>query len=248
MALTANIALAGTGLCGAAPVLVVAGRRVTSDVTVSPADWGKQPCNTTPGAKGVIVSNYTTANLTWTASLGPTSGFTIVNSPNLVGPGNATTPSAATITVAPKPLGANVGALNDQLVVNLGSAITGVSGPRNVPLKVDVRGPVIALMPASITNFASDGNTVDTKSFTVSNTGNEDMYFRWALAATSQSWSYNAPNFVNAGGKQDGNVSFKAGGPGTYNATLTPSRFTSFLFSGPAACNAMTPLQLTGKR
>lgn len=247
-ALTATIKPNSTKFCGAPPVLTVSGRRVTSDVTINPADWGKQSCNTTPGSKDVVITSYANAIVNYTVALGPASAFTIQSEGPLAVAAAPTPdkPMTAVIRIAPKQLGGTAPLLDvkELLAVVLGSTAPGVSGRRDLPLHVETRGAIVTITPAAL-SFTSNGTKTDSKSFKVENTGNDSMFLNWKLTSSGGAWTYSPPGYVGAGAAATASVDFKAAQNGTSTATLTPSQ--PFLL-GVAACKPLVSVSLSGQK
>ena len=252
--LTATIKPNQAKFCGPSPILTVTGRRVTSDVTLSTADWGKQSCLSTPNGKDIVITNYANAVLNYTVELPAPSAFRIVNSgPLLVAAApTETTPQTATIRVAPNKLPgtAPLPDIKELLGVMLTSSTQqGIAGRRDVALHVNVRGVIVNINPATLT-FTSTGAATDTRPFTVENTGNEGAFLNWDFRRTSAggatSWAYNGPGSVGGPGTANGTVDFKGvGDAGTSTATLTPSQ--PFFPSSPE-CKQLGDLTLSGTK
>jgi hypothetical protein len=248
--LTATVKPKETSFCGAVPTLTLTGRRVTSDVTVSPADWGKQGCSTTPSARNIVITNYATAVVTYSLAPAAMSAFTILDEgPLVIAAGTPTAPATATLKVAPKtlPTTAPLPDIKELLKVQLASSAPGVSGSRAVPLHVEVRGAIVTINPPSL-SFNSTG-VVDRRSFTVANAGNESVYFNWAFARTPPSggspWAFSTPGSVAAGATANGSVDFTGLQQGLSTATLKPSQ--PFILNVPE-CKPMGILALSGTR
>jgi hypothetical protein len=245
--LSATIKPGTTKFCGPPPILTVSGRRVTSDVTVNPADWGKQGCGTTPGAKDIVITNYASAAVTYSVPTPPVA-FTIVNvGPLLVAAApSSTQPQTASIRVQPKTLGVTAPLLNvnELLGVMLASTAPGVSGKRDVPLHVDTRGAIVTVAPASLA-FSSDGTKTDTKTFKLDNAGNESVFLNWSIQRTGGTWDPKPPGYVGSGGSANGSVGFTAAQSGTTNATLLPSQVP---FLTVTACSRLPNIALSGTK
>ncbi|CAN5826231.1 hypothetical protein BH11MYX4_BH11MYX4_56450 [soil metagenome] len=251
-ALSGTIKPTTTKICGAPPILTVSGRRVTSEVTVNPADWGAQSCGTTPASKNVVITNYANAIVTYTIDQGASPSFvaTDMSGGSVPAAPNPQTPQTGTIRVVPKPLAtaAPLPNVNEKLGVVLGSTGPGISGRRDVALHVDTRGAIVTITPATLA-LTSDGSNTDSKPFTVTNTGNELVYLNWSFQRTNAkgatSWSYSTPNFLAAGGSGNGKVDFKGVDQGDATATLTPSQ--PILFRAPE-CKPLGSLAVTGTK
>ncbi len=252
-ALEATITPVTTKLCGAAQILAVSGRRVTSQVTINPADWGKEDCNTTPKARSVTITNYANAEVRYTLALPTNSAFVIVTpGPGVVAPApSPDKPQTTILEIAPKRLGttAPLPDVREVLGVTLDSSAPGVSGRRDVPLHVETRGAVVTLTPVAL-SFSSDGATSDTRSFTVTNAGNEPLGLSWSLTATSGSgssaWTYSAPGSVSPGASLVGSVTFRTSDIGLSTGTLTASQSLFSLLTGVASCQPLSPINLSG--
>lgn len=251
--LTATIKPKETAFCGAPPILTVTGRRVTSDVTLSTADWSKQGCNSTPNSKDIVITNYGAAIVNYTVTPATPSAFKIEDEGphTLLAAATPSTPTTAKIRVSPNKLPgvAPLPNIIENLIVQLSSSAPGVTGPRTVVLHVDVRGVILTLNPATLA-FTSTGAATDRKTFAVENTGNEGLYLNWDFSRTSPSgatsWSYNAPGSLGGPAVANVSVDFKGvGDAGVSTATLTPSQ--PFLFASPQ-CKSLGSVSLTGTK
>jgi hypothetical protein len=251
-ALTATVTPMQASFCGPAPALQLKGRRVTTDVTVSPADFGKQPCNTSPAAKAVVISNYSASVLTYSLAASAAPSFTIVDQAGgSVAPAlPAGSPATANILVTPKklPASAPLPNITEQLVVQITSTAPGASGPRNVLLHVDVRGAIISATPSNLA-FISTGPLVQ-KTFTVTNTGNELVYFNWPLTRTGgggpNPWTISAPSTLAGGASGVATVGFKGSTSGSTTATVKPGQLA--IFGAVAECQPLPSIALTGTK
>ena len=224
--LKSTIKPAITALCGASPVLVATGQRVTSDITVSPLDWGGQACGTTPVPQNVTIKNYANVGASYAIDTATTPSFDVTDmSGGTIGPATGSTaPATAIIQVAPKKLAITAPLPNttEILGVNLTSTAPGAAGRRTATLHVDTRGAILVFTPAALT-FTDYGS----KSFTVSNTGNESLSFLllWNLQGGGSSWSGSGPSFLSAGAVGNGTITYKAGGASGESTTkLAPSQ------------------------
>ena len=261
-ALTETIKPKETKFCGAPPILTMTGRRVTSNVTLSTGDWGRQDCNSTPKSKDIVITNYANAVVTYSVQPVAGSAFTILDEgPHSIALApTAASPQTAAIKVVPKPLPATAPLpnLSELLGVTLASTAPGINGRHDVTLHVDVRGAIITITPAALT-FTSTGAASDRKTFTVENTGNEGAYLSWSLNRTStnggSSWSIGAPQGIggsSTGAKvtTNGTVDFQppaAAGVevGLATATLTPRQP---FYSNAAECKSFGSVTLTGNK
>lgn len=240
-------------LCGSPQILTVSGRRVTSEVTINPADWGKENCNTNPESKTITITNYSTSEVRYSLTLQANSAFTIVSAgPGIVNAAaSADAPQVASVEIVPKRLKATapLQEVNELLGVTLESDAPGVSGLREVPLHVDVRGAILVITPASL-SFRSNGTLSDTRSFNVTNAGNKSIGLSWNLAATSATgktgWTYSAPSILSPGASLEGAVTFKTSEVGTSTATLTASQSIFSLVTGEVLCQPPAPIALSG--
>ena len=249
-ALTSTIKPNTTKFCGPSPLLTVSGRRVTSDVTLSPADWDKQDCNSSPPPKDILITNYANAVVTYSLKPAAGSAFTILDEgPHSIAAAQSpASPQTATIRVAPKTLGNTAPLKNiiEMLGVVLNSTAPGVSGSKDVPLHVDTRGAIVTITPTAIA-LSSDGSTADTKSFQVTNTGNGSIAMSWNLAQVSGAgmWAQSSPALVGGGGNASGTVSFKSTQPGSASVSLTATRIAVF---SAALCQPIPVVTLTGTK
>lgn len=239
-------------LCGTAPSLALDGKRVNSTVTLSSGDFGKVNCASQNATKDIVISNYSGAMLSYSASLAATSAFTIVSgAAGMIPPGSSTTPSTKAVKVQPKPFGTNLAAIAEDLTID----ITGVAAPdggvRKVPLKVQPRGAIVTFTPQpQKLAFTSDGTTTDTKTFTAQNTGNDTIYIYWDFERTvgGPAWTYDPPSSLQPGQTRTGSVGFKPSTQGDNQAKLTPYRTTDIFGNGAASCTPLTPFALQGTK
>lgn len=233
-------------LCGAPPTLTLKGRRVNSNVTISSGDWGSVKCTTPVGAKDIVVSNYSPAQLTYTAALQATSAFTITSGASgtlLAGSGGA--PTTAAIKVVPKPISGFAALVQENLTVTVSGIAPPEGGPRTVPLRIDVRGAVLTYTPAQILDFMSDGVATDTRTFSVKNSGNETIFLSWDLEQAVAAWEGITPSPLAPNETRNGSLSYKPPTGGTHTAVLKPRGTIGPL--GPSICGPST-LSLQGKR
>jgi len=239
-ALSSTIKPTITKVCGAAPSLVASGQRVTSDITVSPIDWGKQDCGTLPGPRDVVIKNYANFTASYAIDTAASPSFVAVDKSigTIAAATVATTPAVATIQVTPKRLATTAPLPNvtEQLGIVISSGAPGASGRRNAALHVDTRGAIITFTPATVA-FTADGS----KSFTVDNTGNENVLLYWDLQRATGAWSGGGPGIVNGGASGTGTFTLKNGNAGD-TARLVP---TQVLFTGKAECKPMGSVSAT---
>lgn len=210
--LSATLTPTVTGnVCGAVKPLDVQGRRVSLDVTISPGDFGQQPCLSQPAPKSVVISNYSGNVLNYAATLPGGSAFSIASGGSDTIPAGSTgTPATRTVVVNAPALGGSVAPLADALTITITGIAAPAGGARNVPLNIDVRGVILGVTPAQITNLKSNGTYYDVKSWTMSNTGNVEARLSWGLTRTKgdRAWFLYPPGRVSAGGNATGQVLF----------------------------------------
>lgn len=243
--LTSTIKPAITALCGTPPALIATGQRVTSDITLSPIDWGEQACGTIPGAQNVTIKNYANVGATYTVDKTAIPSFDATDLSNgTIGPAvSPSVPASATIQVTPKKLATTAPLPNtsELLGVVLTSAAPGAAGRRTASLHVDTRGVILTFTPAALT-FTDNGS----KGFTVTNTGNENLSFLllWPLQGASNVWSGSGPTFLNAGASANGTITYKSAGPGETTAKLGPSQTVN----PKPACPSLGVVTATGNK
>lgn len=215
-------------VCGAPLSLAASGRRMSYDVTIGSGDFGKIACNTAaPASKEIVISNYSSKTLTWTTA--PPAQFTIVSGAiGSIPAGTSNTPTTGTIVVAPKPIGQTIGNVSEDLSITIDGIAPPSGGLRKTTLRYDVRGAIITVSPTLLGGFRDPWGwySYDTKSFTVSNTGNESIALDWTFERTAgdSAWVQAPPSSVNAGASQRGQMSFNAQGSCPCEAKLTPTR------------------------
>lgn len=246
----------GVAVCGALPSLTLTGARITSDVTVSSADWGTQRCRDNTGPRDVTITNYTQSPITYDATLPVGSKFRIVSlgSKAVAAAGSqGTNPKTEKIVVQPiLPYDSNVGVFQDALaVVITGPPANAGGGLRPTPLKVDVRGAVITATPPTF-SFSSDGTSADSKPVVLKNVGNENILLQWSIERVSGGDGYSGalPSSMIAGQTFNGTLSFKSQQAGTSVSKIRPEKHFSYVFNGPGPdlCNPVATLDLTGVR
>ena len=245
--LTSTIKPAITALCGAPPILVATGQRVTSDITVSPIDWGGQACGTTPGPQNVTIRTSASVGASYMVDTSATPSFDVtdMSGGSINAAASPAAPATATIRVAPKKLAitAPLPNVTEILGVMLTSAAPGASGRRTATLHVDTRGVILTYAPATLT-FNDNGK----KSFTVSNVGNESLplfQLRWSVQGDGNIWSGDGPGFLNAGTSGNGSITYKSAGPGETTAKLSASQFT---FTPKPECPSLGFVAATGSK
>jgi len=226
--------------CGELPKLTLRGTSVNQDVTVNPVslDFGEVDCVSPGGAtKTITVSNYASAPATFTVSAPPASWFTVAADDTTVPAANGTTPSTRTITVALKPVGADIGSHAEPIAIDVTSPI---SKQTTVTASVKSVGGVIVAVPKTLSGFRPD----DTRSFGVRNTGNKYVYVRHvssnpdAFAVTSSTdetaLSPGVPLFVSV------DVQFVSQTNGSHQAQIKSEKTTPPLLipAGGNVCRA----------
>jgi hypothetical protein len=246
--LTADLTTqAGGPICGSVPALPVRGQRVNLDVTISPADFGDVTCKSSPTqTRDVVISNYSTSVLTYTASLdkGTSSAFTIVSATaGTVNAGSSATPATASVTVGMKPVGATVGALAETVSIDIMGVPAPAGGKRPANATATVRGAVLAIAPSDLTGFARG----QVKNFTLSNTGNADVnvitttFVRDTGTTQKPAWYTSFPSSVTGAAQRTGTIQFMPGTTdhGTYAGTYTVG-------SPSTICNGPVTLHVQG--
>ncbi len=257
MLLSTNIKPNASGLCTAAPAIAVSGRRISSDVIVSGADWGKRDCYTNPtDTRSILIKNYFNKEVTWTV---PTPGtFTLANGvttgtvPAAVG----TTPGTVNIPYKPPALQGPV-PVTESVKVNITGEGLGApgAGDHDVALKVDVRGALVELVPvdASLSFKAAQGGS-DSEAYQIKNTGNEPAWLAWSFKRTNgpAAWAdLPQETYTDAARTTNELIRYQPTGyaeDGSANtATLTPAQRNG----SKKICNADTALKvvnLTGNK
>jgi hypothetical protein len=189
-------------LCGTTTPILVTGRRVSLDVTVSPADFGQQPCNSQPAPRNIVITNYTATALTYTTTA-PNDFVVVSGGSGSVAAGSSSAPQTAMIAVQPNPLGAApLGARTpENFTITIPQLPPPSGGARTVPATVDVRGAIIAANPTSITNFQSNGMYLDVKSLKLTNSGNEALGVAWSYSRPQgdAAWYKSFPTSLSVG-------------------------------------------------
>ena len=241
---TTLVPIVPASLCAPAPPVNVSGQRVNTTVTVSGADWGKQDCNSAPtAARNVVVRNYSNKEVKWTITAPPTR-FTLGSAATtgIVPPAtdNGAVPGAAEIPFKAPELGAEPKPLTDSVTVRIestaGPPLAAPSGgDHTVPLRVDVRGAVVAIAPTQLAFVARRGQSSSTKVFSITNTGNEPAVLAWTFARTAggPAWVGTPQSTSTSPGKTTNvGIRYQPSTAPPNTATLTPSRA-----GGGAICN-----------
>lgn len=220
------------GLCAAAPIMTVTGQRVVNTLTVTGADWGKRDCNTTTSEeRAVVVRNYASKPLRWTVKTAPTRYRLVGASTGIVDVGNGTTPGEANIAFTAPAFGSTLGPLTETVTVAIenynGSNLEApVIGERQVALRSDVRGAIVALSTTELT-FVADIGSSTTQPLVIRNTGNEMASLTWAFARTAgqPAWTGLPSTTLTLNGLTSTiMLGYTPTGDPPNAATLTPSR------------------------
>lgn len=227
----------GPGACGAAPTLEMRGQRIDTNVTIGLTEWGDVDCNGTPGPRYAVLTNYSTSQITYEASLGA-GPFTILDGTGAGTVGPATGAGGSTPTTKDIKIGVVPGSVPGQkevtltVLVNKGQAN---ASTRTAKVRAKVNGAVLVMNPASLA-FTSDGITIDTKTVNVTNTGT--TIYAPTPNTPSDKGGFSAPTPVVFGsGTTVTSVSFKAAAAGTSTGTLS---FAPSIFSGTVICSQTT--------
>jgi hypothetical protein len=238
----------GSGHCGDKPTVSIAGLRVNTDVTLSTADFGPQPCGAAGGpTRDVVITNYASTALTYTASLPATSPFTITaGAQGTLAAASPSTETTAAITIGLGPTGTALGVVEEMLTVEISPLAPPDGGARTAKVRLDVRGALVTVTPESAT-FRSDGKKTDRKTFTFENQGNEQIRLGYAIDARDRTlWSIDTElQDVPAGQTRAVVVGFKAeakGGDENYSATLEVTAASG------VACQPLPQPKLLGEK
>jgi hypothetical protein len=211
--------------CGPRPKVDVAATRVNTDVTLSVADFGPQPCGTGGGAtRDVTITNYALQALTYAATLPAGSIFTLASpAQGTVPAATPTTAATAAVKIAMGATGTVLGLHEELLGLQIDPLAPPSGGARTTTVRLDVRGAIITATPTQL-SFSSDGKKPDRQKVRFQNTGNEAITLRysidkpqgftWGLDTNSQT--------ITPTQARDVTVSFWpfTRFPPTYNATL----------------------------
>jgi hypothetical protein len=213
-------------LCGAVPELAARGKRIDTTVTISVADWGEQDCLTAePGERDVTITNFSGSAIAYEGSLAASSAFRWVSPKS----GTVEAGASANVTLAANATDGPVGLLEEEV----GFLISGVpepsGGPRATTARINVRGAVIEVTPASHLNYRYIPWGTDWKSFTLTNTGNAGVSLRYGLTRTDATggtaWTFSSATFgVAAGGNRSMPVGFRPSRSGTFSANVNLTR------------------------
>lgn len=228
----------GTPVCGVAPTLELRGSRVSTEVTVGSVDFEDQSCNTNPGDRNAIVSNYSINAVQITPSLPAGTPFSIVSPTGmtaLAGSDNGgVTPKTMAVKLHFTP-GTVPGDKATTLTVNVAS-----QAARTAPVKGRTVGLVLNITPNAFT-FTSDGTTEATKAFNINVSGNLIVLFpNYSTPADNGGFSVSGSSPISPLGGGTATVKFKAGAVAPSNGKLVV---------GPASgvCS-QTTVNLTGNK
>ncbi|MBX3190003.1 MAG: hypothetical protein KF819_23460 [Labilithrix sp.] len=225
--------------CGEPPALAARGQRINTEVTVANADFGDIDCGAN-GNRAVVVTNYTSGALSYTAAVAGGSPFTVQPS-GTIALGNGA--GVTTNIPVQLPAQSTPGLKESDLTVTITGIGPPSGGPRVVKVRANVRGMLITATPTTINDFQSDGGATDTRTFTVRNAGNRDAFLVWSIS--NGQWTGSAPSFLPGNSALvNAQVSFKATQAGTSTATLSASR--SILPPPAATCAPLPVLNLQG--
>lgn len=242
------------GQCSAPPGVQVTGQRVDTSVTVSGADFGRQPCNTTPsGQKGIVIKNYYNKPVKWTLKTTPTK-YTLASGAATTGsvePATGSTPSTATIRFNAPPLGTTLGTLEEEVTVTIentpGSQLpANALGDKKVKLRTDVRGVLISVNATAFT-FTAKIDASAKNDFKVINQGNETAKINWDFTRTAgdPAWS-NLPGTTTTygPGTTTTKITYSPTGAPPNTAKLVPVQNGGYKICNPQ--NLPAEIKLTG--
>jgi hypothetical protein len=233
-------------VCGGAPLLPVEGQRVNQDVTISPADFGKQFCTTTPTLqRDVVISNYTSSTLAYTASLksGAASLFNVVSgAADTIPPGSSSTPTTKAVKLSMKTIPGSVGPVNEVVDIEISGIAAPSGGPRTAAATADIRGVILTITPSEMTGFGND----QSRGVTFTNSGNENWTFGSYFIRESGTTNYGAWDAFNFGSV---NASSVRASTVRFNPTYCGYYAGSWTFTTPNGvpfCNGNRTLRVQG--
>lgn len=247
------IVAATTAHCGPRPSIDVTALRVSSDVTLSVADFGEQSCGTGAGAtRDVVITNYSNQDITYTAALPSPSVFTIAGGGQGTVPKAGAGPSTAKVTIAMGATGDVVGVHEEALTLQISPLAPPSGGTRTTKVRLDVRGARIVASPNEA-DFTSDGRKTDSEKIRFTNEGNQPITLRYAIDQKPTSfnpWTLDTNvQVLTAGSSLDLTVFFKpsrdSDAPDDYDATVKVVRDT---LSATAVCSSLPQPKLEGER
>lgn len=230
-----------TALCGVRPSLETKGRPINTEVTLSVAEWGAQPCgDASPGDRTVVVTNYTPTALSYTAT---TTGAAFTITGGASGP----LPANGTATITLKAAASTTPGLVEQTVnVDIAGLAPPSGGLRTTKARLDVRGALLSITPTEIRTYRYIRYSTDWKAFDVVNQGNEQIDAEYQLkrtvntSGTAWSW-YTTDTLAPAVGRQI-RVGFRPQYTGSYEAQVTVVRK-----AGGTLCKSPPVLTVAGK-
>jgi hypothetical protein len=222
-------------LCGTVPELDARGKRIDTTVTISVADWGEQACLTAePGERDVTITNFSGNAIAYEGSLAADSKFRWVSPKS----GTVEAGASANVTLAANASGGSVGLAEEQV----GFLISGVpepsGGERTTTARINVRGAILEVSPASHLDYRYISWTTDWKRFKLTNTGNESVSVRYTFTRTDENagtaWVYSTSSLgVAAGGDRDMWVGFRPSQPGTFTGNVDMTRASGARLCAP---------------
>ena len=251
-ALTNKIIPDAFGQCAPPPSVQVTGQRVDTSVTVSGADFGRQPCNSTPAdKKAVVIKNYYNKPVKWTLKTQPTR-YTLASGSPTTGTVDAaagTTPAQATILFSAPALGATLGALEDDVTITLentaGSQLPPAAlGDKKVKLRTDVRGAIVRVNESAFSFTATKGTSAS-NDLRVTNDGNETAKINWEYTRLTGAPAWTGlPGTTTTSGKATTSTRI------TYSPTndASTAKLTPVRNGGYTICNPLPAMiQLNGQ-
>ncbi|MBS2016818.1 MAG: hypothetical protein JST00_28290 [Deltaproteobacteria bacterium] len=228
------------GQCSAPPSVRIAGERVDTSVTVTGADFGRQPCHSSPAERRpVVIKNYYSKPVKWTLKRGasryqlaygqPTSGT--------VDAANGGAPAMAMLQFSAPPLGAALGTLEEEVTITIentpGAQLPASAlGDKTVKLRTDVRGAILRTnAPNGGFVFTADRGGSAQNELRITNEGNETAKINWEYARIS-----GAPAWTGLPGTTM-----------TYGGKTTTARIV-YSPTGSASTARLTPVQNGGYR
>lgn len=239
--LTAVVTPHASGVCGAIPTITLSGRRVNDDVTITPAtaDFGDQPCTTTPTiTREIVVSNYSTSRTaSYDASLPANSRFTIASGGKGTIPVAASlqTAQTASIVLEAKTVTMPLADVTEDLTITIDPPLPDGETTRIVKVTMRPVGAILSVTPASINGFSKSGQQ---GFFAITNTGNAKTTVGYT--ATGNAFVVEADDVLTANAVGDIAVTFKPPQKGTFSSTVKITRMANGMI-----CN--TPPNLTVK-
>lgn len=229
-----------TALCGARPSLELKGRPINTEVTLSVAEWGAQPCGADPGDRTVVVTNYTPTALSYTAT---TAGgaFTVTSG------ASGALPANGTATIALKAVPSTTPGLVEQTVnVDIAGLAPPSGGLRTTKGRLDVRGALLAITPTEIRTYRYIRYDTDWKAFDVVNQGNESIDVTYQLKRTvntsGTAWTWYSSDTLSPAVGRKIQVGFRPQYTGSYEAEVTVVRK-----AGGTLCKPPPVLTVAGK-